>query len=337
MRMELHRYFGLTSKIVTVMCLLLFHLTGWALEHTPNSVKAISKAYGFILGQEQSLSRIERTYPDAAMQVELVRLGFNSTFPDIKKKLEAELVKALTQPKFKELQKELQEKIRQFQSKQQITPQLAEQFLGQVKARAKGEDMEPDVLMYLLAARYQNNPVAEFGNGFRQRYRTDGSGKSRGIRLVLQLPRSWLAKEGERPHIVQKWVSEGGTGNNIIMLDIRDAEGSSPTKADMEQFVKSGEVRELAPEGGKVVDAGVLAMEKRFGYWAEMTVWQERAGLRMYQRTFLYQLFIDGKAVVLMCMSGAMEGKESKADADAKLNKPLCQQVLNSLVLEQAY
>src|SRR6266705_3374482 len=97
--------------------------------------------------------------------------------PDVKKKLEAELTAALTEPKFKELRAGMDNKIRPFQTKQQLTPQLAQQFLEQVTARAKGDEMEPDVLRYLLAVRYAANPVAEFGDGFRQRFRTDGTGK----------------------------------------------------------------------------------------------------------------------------------------------------------------
>jgi truncated hemoglobin YjbI len=308
-----------------------------ALTHTQTSIKTISKAYGFVLGQEFSLARVERTYPEAAMQVELARLTFNSAFPDIEKKLEAELTAALTAPKFKELRAGMVSKIRPMLTKQQLTPQLAQQFLEQVKARAKGEEMEPDVLRYLLAVRYANNPVAEFGDGFRQRFRTDGTGKSQGVRLVLQLPRSWLAKDGERPHIVQKWINEGGTGSSIIMLDIRDSQGYNPDRREMERFVKSGEVHEAVPDGGTMHGAGTFSMEQRTGYWIDMSVKLERAGFRMYERGSIHQLFIHGKAVGLMCMSYAKEDEPQQADAAAKLNKPICQQVLNSLVLEQAY
>lgn len=307
------------------------------LNYTHTSIKALSKAYGFALGQEFGLARVERTYPEAAMQVELARLTFNSAFPDIKKKLEAELTAAMTEAKFKELRGEMEKKIRPLLTKQQLTPQLAQQFLDQVKVRAKGEDMEADVLRYLLAVRYASNPVVEFADGFRQRFRTDGAGKSQGIRLALQLPRSWLGKDGERPHIVQTWTSEGGTGGTMIALDIRDAQGYNPDRREMERFVKSGEVREVVPDGGTFHDVGTFTMEQRSGYWVDMSVKLERAGLRMYGRGTMHQLFINGKAVGLLCTSYSKEDEPQKANAAAKLNKPICQQVLNSLVLEQAY
>ncbi len=332
-----------TRRLLAISTALAIGLLGYSLQasaalyHNQTSIKAISKAYGFLLGQEFSLARIERTYPEAAIQVEHARATFNSAFPDIKKKLEAELTTALTEPKFKTLRTEMGNKIRPILTKQQLTPQLAQQFLEQVKARAKGDDMEPDVLRYLLAVRYAANPVAEFGDGFRQRFRTDGTGKSQGIRLVLQLPRSWIAKEGERPHIVQKWINEGGTGSSIIMLDIRDGQGDNPDRREIERFVKSGEVREAVPDGGTMHGAGTFTMEQRTGYWIDMSVKLERAGYRMYERGTMHLLFMNGKAVGLLCMSYAKEDEPQIADAAAKLNKPICQQVLNSLVLEQAY
>lgn len=308
-----------------------------ALNYSQSSIKGISQAYGFVLGQEASLARIERTYPDAAMQVEMARSTFNAAFPDIKKKIEAELIAALTEPKFKQLRDEIVAKIRPLLTKQQITPQLAQQFLEQVKARAKGDEMEPEVLRYLLTVRYAANPVGEFFDGFRQRYKTDGTGKSQGLRFHLQIPRSWLIKEGERPHVVQKWVSEGGTGLSNIILMVQDTGGETPGRAEMDQFVRSGEIRESEPDGSKYIDGGAFSQERSAGYWIDMAMPQERAGMKMYSRGRMYLLFFRGKAISVMCMATSAEKEEVKVTAAAVKLNPLCQQVMNSVVLDQAY
>jgi len=308
-----------------------------ALNYSQSSIKGISQAYGFVLGQEASLARIERTYPDAAMQVEMARATFNAAFPDVKKKIEAELTAALTEPKFKQLRDEMVAKIRPLLTKQQINPQLAQQFLEQVKARAKGDEMEPEVLRYLLAVRYATNPAGEFFDGFRQRYKTDGAGKSLGLRFHLQLPRSWLIKEGERPHVVQKWVSEGGTGLSNIILMVQDTGGETPGRAEMDQFVRSGEIRESVPDGSKYIDGGAFSQEKSAGYWIDMAMPQERAGMKMYSRGRMYLLFFRGKAVSVMCMATSAEKEEAKVTAAAVKLNPLCQQIMNSVVLDQAY
>lgn len=140
---------------------------------------------------------------------------------------------------------------------QKITRELALQFLKQVEDRSKGEIPSP-ILEYLLVVKYASNPVGEFLDGFRQRYNTDGSGKSQGIKLKLQIPKSWAKKEAERPHIVQKWVSENVNGVETIMLGIRDAEGLDPSKSEIEELVCSGDVKDSVPEGVTYLESGVF-------------------------------------------------------------------------------
>jgi hypothetical protein len=308
-----------------------------ALNYNPAAITALSKAYGFILGQDYQLSRIEKAYPAARVEVEMTRMAFGAGFPNIRIKIERELSSALGEAGLKQLRNETQRKIVDFLSQQPMTSETAKQFLDQVQARAKGNEIEPDVLNYLLAVKYTDNNAGEFTDGFRQRYRTDGSGKSQGLRFHLQLPRSWLAVEGERPHVVKKWVSEGGTGLANIMLLIQDTGGETPNRAEVDQFVQSGEIRTIVPDGGTYIDGGALSMEKSAGYWLEMATPQERAGRKMYSHGYMYLLFFQGKAISLICATGGAENEETKvSNASAKL-KPLCQQVMNSVVLDQAY
>jgi len=311
--------------------------SGAELNYNQQSIKALSRAYGFLLGQDYSLERIESTYPGLRLQVESARLEFGASFGGVKEKFERELTQAMGEPNFQRIRQDLKQKLVELLGQQPMTADAASQFLGQVKARAKGNEIEPEVLTYLLAVNYSQAPVSEFLNGFRQRFNTDGRGKAQGIKLTLQLPRSWLAQEAERPHLVQKWTNEGGTGLSLIMLDIRDAEGYEPTAKEMDDFVKSGEARQALAEVGKVHDVGTFSLERRSGYWADLSMNQERAGIRIYQRGMQYQLFFRGKAIGIMCFAGAPATQPHKGNAAATLLKPLCQQVVNSMVLEQLY
>lgn len=322
--------------LFVLLALLAHSSTAFAINVNPTSVKGIAQAYGFVLGQERSLSRIAKEFPELAGSVELARAQFGSTFPDIKTKLEAQLKQAMGEKLFQGTATNLRTKLRETLGRQQITKDIAANFLVKVKARSKGE-IESPVLEYLLAVKYTANPVGEFTDGFRQRYGTDGTGKSQGIKLNLKLPRSWAAKEGERPHIVQKWESENGTGLEVILLDIRDVEGYNPSKKEMEEFVRSGEVRGLTPEGSTYVASGNFTLEMRTGYWIQMAMPQERAGVKFYQDTLLYQLFFRGKAIGLLCIAGGPEDNKPIINETFKRIRPLCQQVLNSVVLPQAY
>jgi hypothetical protein len=316
--------------------LAIFPVASFAINFNPTSVKGVAQAYGFVLGQEYSLSRIATEFPELLGSVELARARFSSTFPDIGTKLETQLKNAMGEKLFQETATNLRARIRETLGRQQFTREVVTNFLEQVKGRSKGE-IESPVLEYLLAVKYMAHPVGEFADGFRQRYQTDGTGKSQGIKLSLQLPRSWAIEEGERPHIVKKWVSENGTGLEIILLDIRDGQGYNPTKEEIDEFVRSGEVKEVVPEGSTYVASGNFTLEKQTGYWVQMAMLKERAGMKGYIDALMYQFFFRGKAIGLMCQASGPVSEKSKVNETFKQIQPLCQQVLNSLVLSQMY
>ena len=317
-----------------LLALLSYSTASFAINFNPTSVKGMARTYGFVLGQEYSFSRIAKEFPELTEDVELARAQFGSTFPGIKTKLETQLKQAMGEKLFQDTKTNLQTKLKETFGHQKITREIASNFLEQVKGRSKGE-IESPVLEYLLAVEYSANPAAEFADGFRQRYAT--TGKSQGIKINLQLPRSWIGKDGERPHIVQKWVSENGTGLEIIYLDIRDGQGYNPTKKEIEEFIKSGEVKDSVPDGSTYVASGNFSLEKQTGYWLQMSMPLERAGVKMYQDALIYQFFFRGKAIGITCQAGGPESEKPKINEAFKRIRPLCQQVLNSVVLPQAY
>ncbi len=308
----------------------------WALNVNAKAIEGLSQAYGFIVGQEYMLDRISKKYPDLASSAELARARFASTFPDIKTRLEAELRSALGPANFDQLAKKIAGTRHTTLDRQTVTPDAAAKFLDQVQGRARGE-IESPMLEYLLAVKYANNPAREYSDGFRRRFDTDGTGKARGIKLSLRLPRSWAARDGERPHIVKKWTTEGGTGLEILMLHIRDAEGYDPDKREIERFLRSGEVRQAVPDGALHLASGAFTVEGRPGYWIDMKLTQERVGVAVYQRMLMYQLFFRGQAIGIMCQTAGQPQNAAKVDDSLSRFRPLCQAVVNSLVLHQAY
>lgn len=327
------------SILCFVFCLLGISaatITAAELNFNQRSIKELGQAYGYVLGQDFSLERIKKEYPELSPIVMLVNAQFNSSFPSIKSKLQEQLVTALGKKLFNTVDQGLKKQLRATLGKQVLTNDIAQEFLQQVKERAEG-NIESPFIEYMLAVKYLSYPAGEFVDGYLQRFNSEGHRKSQGLKIALHAPRSWKAKEGERPHIVKKWVSQNGNGLETISLDIRDTEGSTPTNSEVESFVSSGEVKNFVSSGESYIDSGVFSLEMRKGYWVEMAVSQERVGSKLYQRVIMYQLFFRGKAIGLMCNAGSLNGNGEKADEAYKRIKPLCQQVINSLVLLQAY
>jgi len=231
---------------------------------------------------------------------------------------------------------DLKNKLQTILYNQALSRENSELFLQQMKVRAEGK-IESPVLEYLLSIQYLSYPVREFSDGHRQRFSSHGHAKAKGIDLGLQLPKSWKAQEGERPNIVQKWISQNGTGHEMMLLDIRDAKGYAPTNSEIKDFVASGEVKDAIPNGATYLNSSVFSLEGEKGYRVEMSMIEERAGIKIYQHTAMHQLFFHGKAIGLMCQTSSSVENKIDADKRFKKNEPLCQQVLNSLILEQAY
>ena len=98
-------------------------LPSWAaLNHNQNSIKALSKAYGFLLGQEYSLKRIESTYPALRLPVETARLAFGASFPGVKEKIERELSQGMGEANFRKVRRELENKLAKLLRQQPLPP-----------------------------------------------------------------------------------------------------------------------------------------------------------------------------------------------------------------------
>lgn len=305
------------------------------LNHNNRSALAIAKAYGFVVGQNLTLAELERRYPTLKAQITLARLTFDAAFPNLLELLEAELGAVVGTEAFPAFRDGMLQKIEAV--RQPIGDGAAEDFLRQVHARAKGVGLEPDVRGYILATRYAPRPVAEFTDGFRERFETDGTGKAQGLRLALHLPQSWLAQEGERPHIVQRWTSEFGTGLSMIMLDVRDTGGDTPSAQELAAAIKSGEIRRELASLGTVRSVSQVSTEKQPGLLVEYSTTQERLGVRLESIGTMLQIFFRGKAIGITCVTSRPEADRAAVpDAWARL-QPLCRQVANSLVLLQAY
>ena len=61
------------TKLWSLVLLALFFYSSasLAINFNPTSIKGMAQAYGFVLGQEYSLSRIEKEFPELTADVEL--------------------------------------------------------------------------------------------------------------------------------------------------------------------------------------------------------------------------------------------------------------------------
>ncbi|TYC63820.1 hypothetical protein FMN52_00930 [Marinobacter sp. BW6] len=307
-----------------------------AIEPNQGNLSGLAEAYGFVMGQNLSLDRISREYPALAREALLAKLAFERTFGDIHDQLNPKFIEFMGEERFREYRAQLEGQLNEMNGQQKITRAIAESFLEDVRKRAEGEIYSP-TLEYLLAIRFGDNPVQEYARGFRQRFHTDGSGKSLGVVMNLQLPQSWQEQEGNRPHIVRKWKSDAGTGMELIMLQVRGTEGVSITRADVAEMMQPGEIEGLVPYGGALQDYGMVSVEGLPGYFMDFDLLMERAGMAIYQKLRQYTFFYHDRMVAVQCSAGALERDHELVETQFGKIKPLCAQVFNSVVLPEKY
>ncbi len=180
----------------------------------------LTKTLGFIMGQRFSLNRIKAEYPTLSLQAKIAELEFNSSFGTSEKNIEKEL-KGLFKDKYSEFISIMRKQLDDTLKSQQITQDIAVQFLEEVKLRAAGEIPSP-ILETLLIYQFKENPVNELLRGFKTIYRTEGHPKSKGLDLQIEYPRSWSKREGNRPNVIKYFSSNNGRGPAGALIMTRD-------------------------------------------------------------------------------------------------------------------
>lgn len=123
--------------------------------------------------------------------------------------------------------------------------------------------------------------------------------------MVLSYPNSWLAQEGDRPNIVQKFFSEGGKGLEgalIITKSLPLHPGTVITESELREFFTPAVMKNMVPPGAKLIQAKPTKIEALPAGILEYSVRQERAGLT-FDSQYLVYVFIYGTTMVqLQCM-----------------------------------
>lgn len=180
--------------------------------------------------------------------------------------------------------------------------------------------------------------VKEFTAGNRTKFSTAGHPKSKGINMVLSYPNSWLANEGERPNIVQKFVSDGGRGLEMALIITNTLPlpaGTVISENELKEFFTPTEMKGMFPPGATFIHAKPTKIEGLPAGILEYSMRQERAGITIDSQ-FISYIFIYGTTMVqLQCMVTTGQPTTPAVLARKMDNfKPLFFLMANSIVLQ---
>lgn len=274
----------------------------------------LASTYGFFVAQDQSLDLIQTVFPDLTPEVARVRFAFDKRFSRSKDRID-EILSEIESGQSFSMRKELQAKANEMIDARFVTRSVANEFLSQVEARSKGEIPSPfleTLLLYHPA--YAANPVQEYLDGFGKRYTADGSGKSLGLQISLKFPTSWSDTEGERPHILRKFVDQrkemamaliyvqdlGEPPDELAEFDFSDLSEEELTEIVDTTFTSGTMMKNVPLKDPVVHDEGLCSIAGVPSKWVEISGSRQVSdGLWLAQRGVMFYLMYEGRCIGL--------------------------------------
>ncbi|AKJ63936.1 hypothetical protein [Kiritimatiella glycovorans] len=302
--------------------------------------KDIGQAYGFYLGQNYSLNEISKKYPSLSGLSLIAEKEFSATFKSSIEGMDALMAKH-AKSEWNKIKKQLTTQIASSIQIDQISEAQARQFVELVRERANGNIESPVIETYLLfKSGYEKNPEREFLDGYKYKYTTNGVGKAKGVAFSIESPKTWVAKEGNRPNIVQKFVSENGRGLEILLILIKEVPlqpGEKITEKDVLEILNPKDIQDFIPDGGVHLNSGKLTLENLPGFWVHFKMDMARVRNTVGMETIMYTIFYKNKMIQIQGqVMTSINGEPSERGGLKKYEK-LFDLMANSLVITDIY
>lgn len=333
------------------VCLSLLMMSGGALanEGFPNTRQAaldVSQAFGFVYGQATTLDYIDSHFPELAAQVMIAEKLFSITYSGAENYLASTIAGMVGEEGKANLIEHFDAEVSGVTTGLIQDRNDASAFLAEVHARAQGQIPSP-MREVILAASYHSHPEQELLDGHGILFSTSGHAKSMGLDVSVKRPLSWVASEGRRPHVVQKWRNLAGHGQAEIMLLIQDL-GVALTSAEVEELMEVEDFSAWVPEGSEYLGTTRLRIDNQPAVGIDYLIMQDMGPITVVVRSRQYQIFVGDKTISLQCQARAGTGSgptgfatiaeaRDSALATFAANERLCYLTGNSIVVDQLW
>lgn len=303
--------------------------------------KDIGRAYGFYLGQNYSLNEISKKFPSLSGLALIADKKFSATFNSSIEGMDAIMTKN-AKAEWLKIKSRITKQIADSININQITESQARKFVELVSQRAQGNIESPIIETFLLFKfGFQEHPEREFFDGYKYKYKTNGLGKAKGLAFSIEAPKTWTAQEGNRPNIVQKFVSENGRGLELLLVLIKEMPlqpGEQITEKDILEILNPKDIKDVLPEGSIYLNSGKLTLENLPGYWVHFNISRSRVRDSVDMEIIMYTIFYKNKIIQIQGqVMTSMNGKKIERHGGFKKYEKLFDLMVNSFVLPEMY
>lgn len=179
---------------------------------------------------------------------------------------------------------------------------------------------------------YSQDKISEWVNGERSRFKTDGTGKSLGLKLSVDYPKSWAGQDGKRPHIVQKFTGEFSQSKNVVFLiQVVPLENEERRIEILSAVDNPYDFKGSLPSEATFINGGKCKVDALNGAFYVYKMSRSNDLLTVFTKSKSYNFVYKDKWITLLFMASG--GTEEETDTFfAKVN-PLFSLIANSFVL----
>lgn len=302
--------------------------------------KDIGKTYGFYLGQAYSLNEISKKYPSMSGLAYIAEKEFSENFKSSIDGMDSLMLKH-AKIEWERMKGQLTNQIANSINIEQITESQARQFIELVRQRAKGNIESPVIeTLLLFKSGYEKHPEREFLDGYKYKYTTNGAGKAKGVAFSIEVPKTWAAREGDRPNIVQKFVSENGKGFELLLVLIKEMSllpGETITERDVAEILNPTDIKDFLPEGAEYITSGKLTLENLPGFWVHFKSNVLRVRNSIGMETMMCTIFYKNKMIQIQGQVTTSINEKSMDRGGLKHYEKLFNLMTNSFVVANIY
>lgn len=201
------------------------------------------------------------------------------------------------------------------------------------------------LIIFSLTTVYSQNAeeqsVKEFSSGEISTFSSNGEGKSKGLKIHFKYPRSWFSVEGDRPHIVRKFVQSDNFAIAIILIQKAEKEFS---QAEINEIMTTKGIKSTMPKGATFISCNPnLKIDNLKAGSIEYTIITERVDKKMYQHVLQYSVLYKDYILQLSCAVSDINGYSSTPEDKATVDKryktiyPLFWEMFNNIVIDNIW
>lgn len=329
-------------KFYLLLLIVFFNIEVSAIDISKQLFMDITKTYGYYIGQSYTLKKIQDKYPHLKNQVFLAENEFKISFDSSLKNIDTIMYEKVNSS-WTDLKNKIENQIPQQFNFDNISPADAQNFLEVVKLRAKGNIESPIIeTLLIFNPSYQKYKLSELRDGFYQKFISNGSGKAKGIKFSIKVPKSWKAQEANRPNIVQKFTANNGymiDGKSFISSDIMVKNiPDGFTAKDFNQDVIN-EICQEIPDGALLRSCEPITLEDSHGVMQRMKTTLKRLNFKSDMEMVQYMVFFKDKAIVIQGIVGTYNNQLSEKELLKFYDEyqSVFNYIANSLVLQDKY